>query len=112
MAGRENTKCPARKGTIEMLSLKRSSLGEHLESEAYQPPNPPVRGRRSGIVCQTGTSLLSELADALGLTGALAEAMAPTRQRRSAHDPGEVLRDLAVVLADRGQLSGSSRRPP
>jgi hypothetical protein len=29
--------------------------------------------------------------------------MAPTRQRRSAHDPGVVLRDLAVVLADGGE---------
>ena len=28
--------------------------------------------------------------------------MAPTRQRRSAHDPGVVLRDLAVMLADGG----------
>ena len=29
--------------------------------------------------------------------------MAPTRQRRSAHDPGVVLRDLAVMLADGGE---------
>jgi len=28
--------------------------------------------------------------------------MAPTRQRRSEHNPGRVLRDLAVVLADGG----------
>ncbi len=29
--------------------------------------------------------------------------MASTRQRRSAHDPGVVLRDLAVMLADGGK---------
>jgi hypothetical protein len=28
--------------------------------------------------------------------------MAPTRERRSAHDPGRVLRDVAVMLADGG----------
>jgi hypothetical protein len=44
--------------------------------------------------------LLVGLADKLGLTAALSEAMAPTRQRVSAHDPGVVLRDLAVMLAD------------
>lgn len=42
------------------------------------------------------------MADRIGLTGALSEAMAPTRQRVSAHDPGVVLRDLVVMLADGG----------
>src|SRR5665811_307802 len=31
------------------------------------------------------------------------EAMAPTRARRSAHDPGVVLRDLAASIADGGE---------
>jgi len=44
--------------------------------------------------------LLVGLADKIGLTAALSDAMAPTRQRASAHDPGVVLRDLAVMLAD------------
>jgi len=39
----------------------------------------------------------------MGLTGALSAAMAPTRQRRSEHDPGVVVRDLAVMLADGGE---------
>ena len=43
-----------------------------------------------------------ELADRVGLTGALSEALAGTRERRSAHDPGRVIRDLAVMLADGG----------
>ena len=43
-----------------------------------------------------------EPADRLGLTAGLPEAMAPTRKRRSAHDPGVVLRDLAVAVADGG----------
>jgi len=54
------------------------------------------------VVSHAGVALLAELADSLGLTEDMAKAMAPTRQRRSAHDPGEVLRDLAVTLADGG----------
>lgn len=49
-----------------------------------------------------GVALLVELADRVGLTVALSEALAGTRERRSAHDPGRVLRDVAVMLADGG----------
>lgn len=55
-----------------------------------------------GLVSHAGAFLLSELADRIGLTNALSEAMAPTRERRSAHDPGVVIRDLAVAIADGG----------
>lgn len=53
-----------------------------------------------GLVSHAGAYLVSELADRIGLTAALGEAMAPTRERRSAHDPGVVLRDLAVAISD------------
>lgn len=55
-----------------------------------------------GLVSHAGAYLLTELADRLGLTAALSEAMTPTRERRSAHDPGVVLRDLCVSVADGG----------
>lgn len=55
-----------------------------------------------GLVSHAGAALLVELADRAWLTAALSEAMAPTRERRSAHDPGRVLRDVAVMLADGG----------
>jgi Transposase DDE domain group 1 len=55
-----------------------------------------------GLVSHAGTAVLGELADKVGLTRALSRAMEPTRKRRSAHDPGEVLVDLAVMLADGG----------
>lgn len=57
----------------------------------------------SGQVGHAGSSLLAGVADRVGLTGALSAAMAPTRQRRSEHDPGVVVRDLAVMLADGGE---------
>jgi Transposase DDE domain group 1 len=55
-----------------------------------------------GLVSHAGAALLVELADWVGLTGALSDAVAQTRKRRSAHDPGRVLRDVAVMLADGG----------
>ena len=55
-----------------------------------------------GLVSHAGVALLVELADRVGLTAAMSEAMAETRERRSAHDPGRVLRDVAVMLADGG----------
>lgn len=55
-----------------------------------------------GLLSHAGTVLLGETADRTGLTAALSEAMAVTRQRASAHDPGRVLRDVAVMLADGG----------
>ena len=54
------------------------------------------------MASRAGSVLLVELADRLGLTDGLGAAMAPTRARRSGHDPGQVLRDLAVMLADGG----------
>ena len=53
-----------------------------------------------GIVSHAGALLLAQLADRIGLTADLSRAMAPTRRRRSVHDPGKVLVDLAVALAD------------
>jgi hypothetical protein len=54
------------------------------------------------VVGHAGSALLAGTADRIGLTRALSAAMAPTRQRASAHDPGVVLRDLVVMLADGG----------
>jgi hypothetical protein len=56
----------------------------------------------TAVTSRAGTALLVALADRLGLAAGLARAMATTRERRSAHDPGRVLRDLAVMLADGG----------
>jgi hypothetical protein len=61
-----------------------------------------VRADAEGIVSHAGAQLLAELGDRVGLTAALSEAMAPTRERRSAHDPGVVLRDLIVAIANGG----------
>jgi hypothetical protein len=59
-----------------------------------------ITGDGAGVANHAGTRLLADLADAVGLTGALSAAMAPTKQRRRGHDRGEVLTDLIVAIAD------------
>src|SRR4051812_45167101 len=56
-----------------------------------------------GVVSHVGARLLAGLSAATGLTAAYSEAMASTRERRGGHDPGRVLADLAVMLADGGE---------
>lgn len=66
-------------------------------------PSVKITGGGTGVVNHAGTRLLADLADRLGLTSALSVAMAPTKQRRRGHDRGEVLVDVAVMLADGGE---------
>jgi len=54
----------------------------------------------TGVVSHAGTVLLAELADRIGLTAALSEAIDSLRERRAGHDPGRVLVDVAVAIAD------------
>jgi hypothetical protein len=61
-----------------------------------------VTGDGRGVAGHAGAVLLAELADRVGLTSGVSAAMAPTRQRRSAHDRGVVLTQLAVSLAEGG----------
>jgi len=55
-----------------------------------------------GLVSHAGSALLAQMADKSGLTQALSVRLAELKQRRSGHDPGRVVRDLAVMLADGG----------
>lgn len=54
------------------------------------------------VVGHAGARLLSDLADASGLTDGLSAAMSATKQRRRGHDRGQVLADVAVMIADGG----------
>jgi len=56
----------------------------------------------NGLASHAGSGLLVAVADKVGLTDAFSEELVGTRQRRCAHDPGEVVRDLCVMLADGG----------
>jgi len=80
-----------------------SSKGEHLEGEAYQPPQHAHRHRRRCRDRQPcGERRPDRARRSAGWTAALSVGMEPTRCRRSAHDPGRVVRDLIVTIADGG----------
>lgn len=55
-----------------------------------------------GLVSHAGSALLAQVADKTGLTRALSRELAGLKQRRSGHDQGRVIRDLAVMLAAGG----------
>jgi hypothetical protein len=68
-----------------------------------------VRADGAGVVSHAGAGLVAEAADRLGLTGALSGGLAGMRRRRGGHDPGRVVRDLAVMLADGGDCLSDLR---
>ena len=68
-----------------------------------------VRADGAGLVSHAGAGLLAEAADRLGLTDALSGALAGVRERRGRHDPGRIVRDLAVMLADGGDCLADLR---
>jgi Transposase DDE domain group 1 len=53
-----------------------------------------------GVVSHAGSRLLADVADRTTLTGELGEALAGLRKPRARHDPGRVLVDMAVAVAD------------
>jgi hypothetical protein len=62
-----------------------------------------VRADGIGLSSRAGTALLALVAQRIGLADGLSGALAGTRERRSGHDPGRVLCDLAVMAADGGR---------
>ena len=62
-----------------------------------------VRADATGLSSRAGTAVLALTAQRLGLCEELGRVMTGTRERRSAHDPGRVLCDLAVMAADGGR---------
>jgi hypothetical protein len=61
-----------------------------------------VRADGEGLVSHAGSALLAQIADKSGLTTALSVRLSGLKARRSGHDPGRVVRDLAVMLAGGG----------
>ncbi len=66
------------------------------------PRRPLISADGEGVANHAGSLLLHELADRLGLTRALSRACASAFRDVRVHDPGAVLRDLAVMIADGG----------
>jgi hypothetical protein len=68
-----------------------------------------VRADGVGLVSHAGSVLLAQIAEKTGLSRALSDVLAGPRRRRGAHDPGRVVRDLAVMLADGGDCLADLR---
>lgn len=81
------------------MQVKRAELVESLQ----------IVADADGLTSRAGTVLLAGLADRVGLTGSLSQAMGGIRKRRSRHDPGRTLRDLALMLADGGDCLADLR---
>jgi hypothetical protein len=68
-----------------------------------RPVTVEITSDGAGLVSRAGSALLAQVADKLGLTKALSLRLAGIKRRRRGHDPGRVIRDLAVMLADGGE---------
>ncbi len=68
-----------------------------------RPVTVEVTADGAGLVSHAGSALLGQVADKLGLTKGLSLRLAAIKQRRRGHDPGRVIRDLAVMLAGGGE---------
>ena len=66
-------------------------------------PRLKFTGGGRGLAVHAGARLLADLADSTGLTAALSEATAATKQRDRGHGRGRVLVDAAVMIADGGE---------
>jgi hypothetical protein len=62
-------------------------------------PKITVTDAGAGVVSHAGSRLLADLADATTLTGELGVELAVSGRRR-VHDPGRMLVDMAVAVAD------------
>src|ERR687892_2535197 len=68
-----------------------------------RPVTVEVTADGAGLVSHAGAALLAQVADKLGLTRALSLRLAAVKKRRRGHDPGRVIRDLAVMLSNGGE---------
>ena len=63
-------------------------------------PKITVTADGEGVVSHAGSRLLADVADRTTLTAQLGEELAGLRKPRARHDPGRVLIDMAVAVAD------------
>jgi hypothetical protein len=98
---RDSSGCRGLKIELGRITLKVTRDGRNFTVD--------VASDGEGLVSHAGAVLLAETADRVGLTSALSVALAGVRERRGRHDPGRVIRDLAVMLADGGDCLADLR---
>lgn len=86
------------------MKVKRSRVKRsRLIKRGRCRPTVKVTADGRGVVSHAGTRLLADVAERSGLGGDLSVVLAPIVKRRRRHAPGDVLVDLAVMLADGGE---------
>jgi hypothetical protein len=87
----------------ELGLLKDQDPGQrgHFRDECYSEPS-QAHGyrRRSGCGVARRVAVVGDLADRTTLTGELSQGLSGLRRPRARHDPGRVLVDLAIAVAD------------
>lgn len=89
-----------------LAKLARSDAAKDVEGTfevqvtTTRPKLTVVTADGAGVVSHAGSRLLADLADVTTLTAELSEALDGVRGPRPRHDPGRVLVDLAVAIAD------------
>jgi Transposase DDE domain group 1 len=68
-----------------------------------RPVTVEVTSDGAGLVSHAGGALVAQVAEEVGLTRAFSRRLAAIKHRRRGHDPGRVIRDLAVMLVDGGE---------
>jgi hypothetical protein len=84
---------------VKRSRVKRSRSVKH----GRRRPALKVTADGRGVVTHAGTRLVADVAERSGLGVDLTAALAPIVKRRRRHGPGDVLVDLAVMLADGGE---------
>src|SRR5680860_280264 len=92
---RDSSACRESNSQARRITLKVQRDGRSVTVE--------VTADGEGLISHAGSALLGQIADKTGLTKALSIGLSPMRERRGGHDPGRVIRDLAVMLADGGE---------
>jgi hypothetical protein len=91
---------------MRLVESRSSVQGGHLAGAGYQAGTGGghcrVTADGDGVVGHAGTVLLGELADRVGLSGELDRWAGRGQPERARHRTGQVLTDLAVMLADGG----------
>jgi hypothetical protein len=88
----------------EKLCLLRTQIirvEEHFQGAGYNDgPLVTATADGEGVVSHAGSRLLTDVADRTTLTASLGEALVGLRKPRSPHDPGRMLVNMAVAVAD------------
>jgi len=77
-------------------------MERHFRGAGYNDTSHDITATADGegVVSHVGSRLLADVADRTTPSGWLGEELAAVRKPRARHDPGRVLADMAVAVAD------------